>query len=78
MNLTLFLTLFLAWPANPASTWPALRSTSCDARLQPHPAYRRLGPDAGTRRTAYRPLAEAGLPLGEAEALALHTRQQKP
>lgn len=61
--------------------WSSYRDNALglsDALIQPHAAYRQLGADAHARRAAYRQLVDVGLPAGDAEALALHTRQQKP
>ncbi|AKC87087.1 transposase [Pseudoxanthomonas suwonensis] len=61
----------------------AWSSHACNAygirepRITPHPAYLALGSSDGDRQGAYRDLLAQGLPSEEAEALRLHTRQQK-
>jgi len=49
-----------------------------ETRLRPHPTYLSLGTHPDERRAAYRDLVDAGLPPHDAEALTLHTHQQKP
>jgi putative transposase len=49
-----------------------------EPRLRPHATYLQLGTTDEARRAAYRQLIEAGLTPGDDNALALHTRQQKP
>lgn len=49
-----------------------------DPRLRPHATYLQLGTTDEARRAAYRQLIEGGLTHGGDDALALHTRHQKP
>jgi len=49
-----------------------------ESRISPHPAYLALGADNAARRVAYQTLVAQGLHENHANAIALHTRQQKP
>ncbi|WP_101926536.1 MULTISPECIES: transposase [Luteimonas] len=49
-----------------------------EPRLRPHAAWTALGTTDATRQQSYRELVAAGIPDDLRDALALHTRQQKP
>lgn len=49
-----------------------------EPRLRPHPAWTALGTTDETRRKSYRELIATGIPQDLRDAIALHTRQQKP
>lgn len=60
------------------SSYPANALGRHDARLRPHPAWQALGATQEERQQAYRELVAAGISVELRDALALHTRQQKP
>jgi len=62
----------------PWSSFHANALGQTEARVHPHDAYLQLGTTGPERRDAYRQLVAAGIAPEDAEAIGVHTRQQKP
>lgn len=68
----------VASPADyPWSSYPHNALGCVDARITPHPSFTQLGTSDAARHQTYQALVAAGLTPGDADALRMHTQQQR-